>query len=65
MNSKDKPQPPKDKAPEPMYPKPVVGPGTNAKGAAEALAWQKHRERQRRPMTVHQPSSDKPTSPKK
>ena len=45
MDSKDKPQPPKDKALESMYPKPVVGPGTNEEGAAEALAWPKHRER--------------------
>ena len=35
MNSKDKPQPPKDEAPEPMYPKPQVGPQYNEEGAAE------------------------------
>ena len=58
MDSKDKsqPQPP---ATQP----PAVGPGTNEEGAAEALAWQKHRERQRRPVMAHHRGN--PTPPRK
>ena len=63
MDSKDNPQPPKDKAPDPLTPS--VGPGTNEEGAAENLAYQKHIAQQRRPVTVHQRSSVSPATPKK
>ena len=63
MASKDKAQPPKNKAPDPLTP--AVGPGTNEEGAAESLAYAKHIEQQRRPVMVHQRSSVSPAIPKK
>ena len=63
MDSKDKPQSPKDKASDPLTPS--VGPGTNEEGAAVSLAYAKHIEQQRRPVTVHQRSSVSPATPKK
>ena len=56
MKPEDTPQPPNDKAPQPEYPKPAVGPGTNDEGAAETEAWQRHRMQQRRPFKAPQDS---------
>ena len=63
MDSKDKPQPPKDKASDPLTPS--VGPGTNEEGAAESLAYAKHIEQQRRPLVSRIPSSVSHATPKK
>ena len=63
MASKDIPQPPKNKARDPLTP--AVGPGTNEEGLAESQAFAKHREQQRRSGASRFPLPVSPATPKK
>lgn len=46
------PMPPTTTPQPPQYPMPEPGPDYDQEGAAETLAWQKHREKQRRPLEL-------------